>query len=313
MTEERLISGRAAIHYVTTRQAHQDEYVMYGSERERNSGFHYGSIELELPSSMTTQKNPSLLGNWFNEGKPKQYQLEHLTHEQYRRDLSVLEGDTLVYIHGYNTSFRAAAASLEQWVSATGFSGKVFLFSWPSKDSFADYGADRESAVWSAKVLSEFLHDLLLNPNHRLHVLAHSMGSVALTSALQFLQSQLVRVIDNIILAAPDLDAELFVDVLWPSLNNMAKNWSVYHSNNDLALMASRKVNTHPRLGAQALDINGIEFVDVSSLEFDYRDVLASHAYHERSACVTRDINALIQGESANSRRVVREEAFANG
>lgn len=90
--------------------------------------------------------------------------------------------DILIHVHGYNIEHaemlarhRTVAAGLK----AQGFDGAVVSFDWPSDGSALRYNRDRSDA----KTVAEFcVTDGIFAlqqaaPNHRIHVLAHSMGA----------------------------------------------------------------------------------------------------------------------------------------
>ena len=294
----------ATVRYLTNRKPGDDENTLFGSERERSQPYHYGEITVELPIFADHKQWEEI---FTAEAENESAWAQSIIHRAkdvtaFEQEAATLNGDTLVYIHGYNTNFREAVKGLLQWACMANFTGNLYLFSWPSLSRFTEYAADKETAVWSSLTLSRMLDTLRRQRSHRLHIVAHSMGSVALMSALQLLPRKPRKPFANIILAAPDLDAQFFQDVLWPSLNGLASGWSVYYSETDVALMLSRKINTHPRLGSTVLALEGVDFIDASNPEINYAELINSHAYHERKHHVVKDILRLIKGRAPHQR-----------
>ena len=94
-------------------------------------------------------------------------------------------GQALVFVHGYNISFDNAMRRAGQLAYDLGFDGPVFAFSWPSREKLLSYVGDRESAQLSADALRVFLETVVAETKaKRIHIIAHSMGNVALNEAL---------------------------------------------------------------------------------------------------------------------------------
>ena len=156
--------------------------------------------------------------------------------------------------------------------------------------------------------MATLLTDLCENKTGQVHLFAHSMGSLALVSALQRFKDKQYASFENVILAAPDLDADSFVNKLWPDIKQLAKQWSVYFSSRDLALIASRYINSKPRLGANAYPIKGLEFIDASSVQLEQSGWLGSHNYYKQGSKITRDILELIKGVKPRHRALIPHE-----
>jgi len=302
------------LYYATTRQPDTGSDELFTASRERSAPFHFGEIGLPIPAEFDELEFERSYNQWAtNQSESLRIQAQSdSSMAQYKRALNSLSGDTLVYIHGYNMDFKEAVHSAVQWAAGAGYKGNLILYSWPSHSRITEYAGDRETAVWSSKGLSILLRMLAKHRKHRIHLLAHSMGSVVLTSALQMVANLRATVFENIILAAPDLDAELFTDVLWPMQQHLARRWSVYYSAADLALLVSEKLNTNTRLGSAPLTIQGIDFIDASSSNFSYAAILDSHTYHDRKPGVVRDILQLIKGKPPVHRQLCKKRDKAN-
>lgn len=186
--------------------------------------------------------------------------------------------DCLLYIHGYNVSFDEAAMRTAQIHSDLKFRGTTMFFSWPSRASVRHYFSDRSEIQFSHLVLKDFLAGILNNTEvQRFHVLAHSMGADALCQAILELDPDR-KVFDEIILAAPDIDAALFQKQILPRLGEYGRRTTLYCSKNDWALHASRHFNDSPRAGDSSngpLVAAGIDTIDASDMDTE----LLGHSY----------------------------------
>ncbi|MDU8909892.1 alpha/beta hydrolase [Aestuariicoccus sp. MJ-SS9] len=159
-----------------------------------------------------------------------------------------------LYIHGFNTTFQTAMYRAAQLAHDLGFDGPAFAYSWPSTGGVASYVADMDAARGAVTHLDAFLDLVLTTPGiDKLHVVAHSMGNAALaelvTRAGTKLSARTDKVIDQLILAAPDVDAEVFKGIA-QHFTRHAKGVTLYACASDLALMASETIRGgHPRAG----------------------------------------------------------------
>jgi esterase/lipase superfamily enzyme len=222
-------------------------------------------------------------------------------------DLSAPGRDLLLFIHGFDNTFSDAmtrAAFNREWLAASGNARAdttIVAFSWPSKGQIvsfpflaADYRFDQNIATQSGLHLMGFLARLdpimraarASKPGLRVTLLAHSMGNLALQSAVEtwFLQGNGKDMIfDQAILAAGDCTYDAFDQ---PNLARLS----------DHVLQLSMAVN----LGAQRLGQDGprnradtnafpqaqFTMVDCSGYQdYDF-DFLTSHQYYRQSPSV---------------------------
>ena len=235
-------------------------------------------------------------------------------------------GDLLVFVHGFDNTFSDAvtrAAFNAAWLGSPGIPPTIATFAWPSKGQVIgfpvateDYQADQHMARASGAHLMSFLANIdplirqarARNPRMRATLLTHSMGNLALQSAVEtwFLDGNGTDMIfDQAILAAADCAYDSFAQPNLAQLSGLAllaKRVSVYYSHADQVLQLSKVVN----LGAQRLGQDGpagradpakfppsaYAMIDCS----DYRDYdfgfLNSHQYYRQSPSVRAIIAA---------------------
>ena len=206
--------------------------------------------------------------------------------------------EVLVFVHGFNVSFEDAARRTAQMASDLKLQGAPVFFSWPADKYFLlTYGKDETSVSWAAPHLKEFLLDLVHNTDARaINLVAHSMGNRALTSALREIDLQLrdeARLFNQVVLAAPDIDADDFRDNIAPAIQRTAKQVTLYASKNDVALSASRLLHRNPRAGdtSQGLVlVPGVITIDVSNINGGPW----GHSYYGASDPVLRDLHLLL-------------------
>jgi esterase/lipase superfamily enzyme len=205
--------------------------------------------------------------------------------------------EVFVFVHGYNVTFAGAARRTAQIAHDVEFAGAPIFFSWPSQGGLLKYTVDETNVDWAVPHLKQFLLDVSrLSGATHVNLIAHSMGNRALTEALREIQLQLqsqATLFNQVILAAPDIDAEIFRRDLAPALVQTAQRVTLYASSRDQALVASKKVHGYPRAGdsgGELVVLDGIETVDVSQLDTS----LLGHSYYGSSNPILLDMRQLI-------------------
>lgn len=189
-------------------------------------------------------------------------------------DLSDGGRNLLVFIHGFDNSFEDAitrAAFNREFLAASGQPGTdttVLAFSWPSLGRVvgfpvlaADYLRDQKTATASGVHLMSFFAQIepLLRTARahgcRTYLLAHSMGNLALQSAVEnwFRDGNGNAELFNVsILAAGDCGFDAFAQPHLTGLDGLSRlssRISVYYSGSDEVLDLSRIINELQRLG----------------------------------------------------------------
>ena len=204
----------------------------------------------------------------------------------------------LVFVHGYNTSFDHAIYRTAQIAYDLKFDGAVFLYSWPSGGAVASYTYDRESAQASEPYLRQFL-DLVVKQSgaSSVSIIAHSMGNQPLLDVLKDMRvgGPQEVVINEVILAAPDVDADNFANVA-QRIEGIAKGVTLYAASNDRALIVSRNFWRNPRAGdvpaSGPLIVPGIETIDVTAASTD--SFALNHSGYAENNDLLQDIGKLI-------------------
>ncbi|MBV2359930.1 alpha/beta fold hydrolase [Thalassococcus sp. CAU 1522] len=226
-----------------------------------------------------------------------------------------------VFIHGFNTTFRAAMFRAAQLTYDLGFDGPAFAYSWPSVGATADYVTDLDSADNAALHMDEFFDTVFGIPGvEKVHVLAHSMGNAALAEFLTRAGTKISRrdgkPIDQLVLAAPDLDASQFPSIA-KHFTDVAKGVTLYAASTDMALFASKSLRkNHVRLGDIGPNgpviVPGMDSIDVSAVGTEILSL--NHNIYARNRGVLDDLGRLFQtGERPPTKRMPTLREVARG
>lgn len=211
------------------------------------------------------------------------------------------KNQSLVFIHGYNTSFDGALFRTAQISYDLQFDGAAFAYSWPSGGGLASYIYDRDSAQGAERYLYEFLQ-MVQNEtgSTSISIIAHSMGNQMLLQVLRSLKLRApdaIAKINQIILASPDVDRDAFEGIA-AEINGIGKGITLYASARDRALEASRFVaGNKPRAGdvpdGGPVIVAGVDTIDITQVSTDYL-ALGHSGYAENSDLLT-DIAQIIR------------------
>jgi esterase/lipase superfamily enzyme len=282
-----------------------DPGVRYGNER---GTLVYGICDVTIPAAHASGEieRPSILHLEVREDVARHVVLQSTEPQAEDEFFSQLRttvesadrSEVFVFVHGYNVTFDGAARRTAQIAHDVGFSGAPIFFSWPSQGGLLKYTVDENNVEWAVPHLRKFLIDVTRRSGAQsVNLIAHSMGNRALTAAMRELQQQLgeeTALFNQIILAAPDVDAEIFRRDLAPALVQSARRVTLYASSNDQALLASKQVHGHARAGDSGTGLvvlPGIETIDVSMLDTS----LLGHSYYGSSDPILLDIRGMIR------------------
>jgi esterase/lipase superfamily enzyme len=202
----------------------------------------------------------------------------------------------LVFVHGFNNRFEDAVYRFAQIVHDSRAVAAPVLFTWPSRGSLFAYGYDRESANFSRDALEDLLRWLSKNPEvSEVSVLAHSMGNWVTLEALRQMAIRDGRVapkIKTVLLAAPDVDVDLAREQI-ATMGAQRPKFTLFLSEDDKALAASREVWGAPRLGAVNPDVE------------PYKTMLASENINVINLTSYKGADGLDHGKFADNPRAI--------
>ena len=185
------------------------------------------------------------------------------------------ERKVLLFVHGYNNTTSDAVLRLTQFVQDTDYSGVPVLFTWASAASAPRYVYDLNSALVARAKIPE-MGSILQQTNARdVDIFAHSMGCLltmeGLVDAAQDGRLGNMTRIKHIILAAPDIDLDLFRSQLSQLPESVRNKIYILVSKDDAALRFSRVIaGGVPRVGATdatVLEQLGVTVIDLSQVD----------------------------------------------
>jgi esterase/lipase superfamily enzyme len=224
---------------------------------------------------------------------------------------------SFLFVHGYNVSFDDAAKRTAQIAYDLDFTGAPVFYSWPSQAALEGYTVDENNVEWSQYNLKGFLRRYAQQSGaDDIYLIAHSMGNRALTRAVTELfaeEPEMRHRFKEIILTAPDIDADVFRRDLAPKLAAGCDRITLYVSDGDVALLASQKVHGgYVRVGdarAGVIVVPGIETVDASGLDTSFME----HSYFAETGSVLDDLRAMLREGLRAAQRGLQEMQAASG
>ena len=277
---------------------------MFGGNRSRLS---YGSSYVSIPFNHRRGEleSPSIWKLEFREDLAKHVVLLRVTvqpKDNFFVDLAERikasgQSSAFLFIHGYNVSFEDAARRTAQIWYDLNFDGAPVFYSWPSQGKPAAYTIDEQSIEWTQTNLKDFLEDFFNRSDaQNVYLIAHSMGNRALTRAVASLLAEkpfLRQRLTEVILTAPDIDADVFKRDIAPALTKLGRPITLYASSEDRALVASKSVHGYPRAGDSGgglVLLPGIETIDATGTDTSF----LAHSYFAETNPVLMDLSALV-------------------
>jgi esterase/lipase superfamily enzyme len=301
--------------YATDRLRNADAGGLVGFGGGRGSAIEYGTCEVSIPNTHRegVLETPSFLE--FHEDPEKHVVLlavQPATHDAFIGDLAArvaaAPGRTaLVFVHGYYVTFEDAARRTAQIAYDIHFAGVPMFFSWPSLGQTLAYPIDMTNADWAQFDLKSLLIDLADHSGaDNIVLIAHSMGNRVLANAL--IQAAEARPgfaarVRDVVLAAPDLDADTFRRDLAPRLIAATHGMTLYASSTDDALAVSHHYNGELRAGdvaAGPIVVSGMDTIDVSAVD----PGPLGHSYIGDSPSVLDDVAKLVDGGARAAARL---------
>jgi esterase/lipase superfamily enzyme len=209
----------------------------------------------------------------------------------------------MVFVHGFNTTFDEGMYRLAQIVWDAKYRGVPILFSWPSRGGVLNYLYDRESAEFSRPGFVQLMR--LLQDDAQLseiHIVAHSMGNQVVLDALVNASNPPLLPLRSLVMAAPDVDRNIFESVLAARLATVARGVTLYASSNDKAMTVSKEAAGGARAGDVLPDPMGpvvadrIDTIDVSALGTEMFGL--NHTTFAATPTLIKDLGLLIGGVS---------------
>jgi esterase/lipase superfamily enzyme/nucleoid DNA-binding protein len=296
------------IFYATDREPTSKDPLRYGSRRSVSGELSLGTCDVSIPRDhrMAKIERPSILRLEFSENPNKHFVIREITlrtSDEFYLDLSKRvelseKKEAFVFVHGFRVPFDEAVYRTAQIAYDLGFSGAPILYSWPSNGKLYEYTGDLNNNEWTVDHLKGFLQELASKSGAKvIHLIAHSMGNRALLNALRLLvvsKPTPVPHFNQVILTAPDIDADLFMQIA-KVIQGSADRITLYASKRDKALAASKKINaSYPRAGdcsSSVVVLSGVDTIDASAVDTN----LIGHFYYAENRSVLSDVFNLLR------------------
>jgi esterase/lipase superfamily enzyme len=305
-------------YYATNRE--RTGTATYGANRARR--LEYGRVDVSVPTSRQPGELP-LPTLWKLELNPDPNKhfivknIQPLKDDAARAELRSALGSTetksvLIFVHGFNTTFTDAALRTAQLASDLPFGGLTLFFSWPSFGNTRSYFRDEEMAQLSEPSFNQMLDDVAALGATEVYLIVHSMGNRLVTNALKARPNRAVPNISELMLAAPDINEQIFREQIVPALAAMRQTRrTIYASSNDVALKASKIAHDFRRVGDTAdgvLTFSGYDTIDATLAAPIIRSY--GHSYVMDSPKVLEDIaDTLLRRKPAAERKLDRQQA----
>lgn len=306
--------------YATNRQpaASRQVNAFYGTEDTRRLTYGATSIsipslhrpgELELPTLWKLERNPN---------PERHFVVKSVTPLDSADAKSQMSGalatarskSLLIFVHGYNVSFREASYRTAQLAHDLRFPGVVMFYSWPSSGSTLGYLHDVESAQLARAIFDQLLDDLSALKFEDIYIVAHSLGNrvVGGTIADRVQAGRDVSRVREIMLAAPDINVEIFKSEVAPKLADIkTATKTIYASSKDVALKASSVMHAFPRVGDTRSGVfvhSGFDTIDASAAAPMMRAF--GHSYVLDSTIVLNDVEDVVVWRRPPAERTLR-------
>lgn len=312
------VSAVKTVFAATSRAAVDDPTLMFSEERSTALSFvelevgipmrhRIGTVET-VPAGQDPAKHFTLVGRRPVADAPAlRREIDNRLQQQPpgRREL-------FVFVHGYNNSFASGVFRQAQMLHDFGGEAVALHYSWPSAGRPDGYVYDRDSAIFAQAGLLQVLRLAVSTKATQVTVFAHSMGSLVTMQALQLLaisgDAGTLSALDTVILAAPDVDIDVFDRIMMDLGRNRPQQFVVLVSDNDDALAISSALRGgHPRVGqgenAAFLQERGVVVLDVSKVDGGGHDTFAG------SPTLIEMVKSGALEETLNSAQDTRETA----
>lgn len=287
--------------------------TFYGRRRDMGK-LHLGMCKVSIPKSHVEGRleRPTFWKLEFSEDPSRHVALLGVT-EQSAGEFSdrlkqafdnSSDRQAILFVHGYRVTFEDAARRTAQLALDLDI-GIPLLFSWPSRNTFLGYATDADSAGDASDELLQFLKIIATQAaTNTIHLIAHSMGNLTLTTALKEFAGKVSATFDDtvfkeVVLTAPDIDAGIFREKALPKIREIlgkAGRITLYASRWDKALKTAKFLKSgYPRAGDASNNeifiAESVDTVDASAVDTSF----LGHSYYGSSSSVVADLRDLLK------------------
>jgi esterase/lipase superfamily enzyme len=299
----------------TNRKPIDPKNLAKGFSGKRDSKMHLGNCTVYVPES---HKIGSTGSAWWKrllagvDDRLKLTNVEELPSQKFWEGVSsqlkqVRPGDrdAVIFVHGYNVSYDDCALRAAQLGTDLAIKGCMAFFSWPSRGKTREYIFDEASIEASEPFIAQFMVDFAERSGaSKIHIIAHSMGNRGVLRAVDRIASSAAQrssiPFDQIILAAPDVDADTFRE-LCKAYTKVSRRTTLYVSSRDKAVEAAKWLHGYARAGLlpPVMVSVGIDTVNVTNADL----TMLGHGYVAEARGVLSDMHSLLRFGAAPTKR----------
>jgi esterase/lipase superfamily enzyme len=274
----------------TVRERVDDPSIAYS--RDRSQVLNFSTIDVHIPemhrpgnvetASVKPDPRRNFIASNYAPLRDRQAMIAELNRRLASRPAAKRE--IFIFIHGYNNNFAEGLFRNAQIVHDYDVSSVPVHFSWASAAAFTRYLYDRDSAIIARRGLAETLELAAQTNANGIVIVGHSMGAVVVMEALRTLsgdkRNDVLKRIKGVLLAAPDLDPDLFRGQV-DDINYLPQPFTIVVSRRDRALDISRRLaGGAPRVGSgfdiAFLQNKNIQVLDISQVDSGGHSLFAS-------------------------------------
>ncbi|PRA52987.1 alpha/beta hydrolase [Brucella pituitosa] len=274
----------------TVRSRSDDSNLVYS--RDRSDDVNFSTVDVAIPLThqsgrvaiSSSKPDPRRHFSAANYSKlaNRQAMISEINSRLARRPPS--QRELFIFVHGYNNNFAEGLFRNAQIVHDYDIGSLPIHFSWASAGNFTRYLYDRDSAFIARNGLAETLDLASRTKTTGIIIVGHSMGAVVVMEALRTLsiskRNDVLKRITGVLLAAPDLDPDLFRSQL-SDITQLPKPFTIIVSRRDRALDISRRLTGgDARVGSGAdialLQNKNIQVLDTSQVDGGGHTIFAS-------------------------------------
>jgi len=311
------------VFYATDRKNSSGSTASARYEGARGDGLRYGVCTVSLPKDhrMGQLESPSIFRLEFKPDPEKHIVLQsavELSQQQFFETLksavvTAASPELFVFVHGFANSFEDAARRTAQFSYDLGYRGVPMFYSWPSQGGISvnGYRYDETNVDWTVPHLKAFLLEVAQNSGAKhINLVAHSMGNKILGNAIAQIAAEMQErpqppTFNQVVLTAPDIDADVFKDTLVPAIKKISERVTLYASSSDDALKFSKRMHgQYRRAGDNTPDIlvsTQIDSIDVSAVDTYFFSL--GHSYFGDNRSVISDLFLLFRDGSPPDKR----------
>jgi len=285
-------SARSIVPFLVSTVRDRADQPSVAYSRTRSEGLNFSEIDVRIPamhrpgSVETSSSKPDPKRNFTASNYAPLPDSSAMIAELNRRLASrpAAQREVFIFVHGYNNNFAEGLFRNAQIVHDYEIGSVPIHFSWASAASFTRYLFDRDSAIIARRGLAQTLEMVTKTKANGVVLVGHSMGAVVIMEALRTLslekRQDVLKSIKGVMLAAPDLDPDLFRSQI-EDINPLPQPFTIVVSRRDRALDISRRLaGGAPRIGSghdiAFLQNKNVQVLDISQVDSGGHSVFAS-------------------------------------